>query len=199
MKTLTGFLRATAGGGFFVLLPVMLLYLVLAEMLELVVALATPIADLFPKGTFDEAGFPVLAAIFLILGASFVIGLVMYSQVGRRLGRWVERSVLGRLPMYGALKRLAKGFAQAKTENAFRSAVLTSSQGDQEIVYIIEEHDDGQMTILVPWAPMAFAGPVKIVSRDKIEMLDANLGDVSKALSHWGVGVGALLSKGHKE
>ena len=41
-------------GGLFVLLPLILFYLLLAEMLELVVALATPIADLFPKRTFDQ-------------------------------------------------------------------------------------------------------------------------------------------------
>jgi uncharacterized membrane protein len=198
MKTLTGFLKATAAGGFFVLLPVMLLYLIVAEMLELVIALATPIADLFPKGTFDEAQFPVLAAIILILGASFIIGLIMYSEVGLQLGRWIERSVLGRLPMYTALKRLTKGFGQAQTGRAFKPALLNSAQGEQEIVYIIEEHDNGQMTILVPRAPAAFAGPIKIVSKDALEMMDTNLGDVSKALSHWGVGVGALLGKGSK-
>ena len=37
------FLKTTALGGFFVLLPVLLIYLLLDEALELVVALATPI------------------------------------------------------------------------------------------------------------------------------------------------------------
>ena len=195
MKTIMDFLKATAAGGFFVLLPIVLLYLILAEMLELVVALATPIADLFPKGTFDEAQFPVLLAIILILGASFLIGLVMYSQVGRSFGSWVERFFLGRLPMYKALKRLTRGFGQVQGGKAFKPAMLKSTQGEQEIVYVIEEHNDGQMTILVPRAPAAFTGPIKIVSKDAIEMIDANLGDVSKVLSHWGVGVGELLGK----
>jgi hypothetical protein len=47
-------------GGFYVLVPILLLYLMLGEVFELVVAQATPIADLFPPGTFDEVNFPCL-------------------------------------------------------------------------------------------------------------------------------------------
>ena len=50
------------------LLPVLLLYLLFAEALELVVALATPITGLFPKGTFDEVKFPVIIALTLMRG-----------------------------------------------------------------------------------------------------------------------------------
>jgi hypothetical protein len=48
---------------------------------------------------------------------------------------------------------------------------------------------------MVPWAPTAFSGSVKVVSRDRVEMLDANIGDVSKVLSLWGVGTRELLGK----
>ena len=43
------FLKTTALGGFLVLLPILLLYLMLSEAFELVVARATPLADLFPQ------------------------------------------------------------------------------------------------------------------------------------------------------
>jgi hypothetical protein len=48
----------------------------------------------------------------------------------------------------------------------------------------------------VPWSPTAFAGSIKIVDEDQVELMDANLGDVSRALSYWGVGVRELLGKG---
>jgi len=34
-----------------------------------------------------------------------------------------------------------------------------------------------------------------IVDRKRVELLDANLGDVSKVLGHWGVGASGLLGK----
>ncbi len=61
---------------------------------------------------------------------------------------------------------------------------------------MIEDHGDGQLTVLVPWAPTAFSGSVKVVGRDRVEMLDANIGDVSRVLSLWGMGTRDLLSKG---
>ncbi len=185
-------------GGLFVLLPVLLLYLLLAEALDLIVALATPIADLFPKATFEKVEFPVIVGLILILGVSFLIGLGLRSDIGRRLGYWIERTVLGRVPAYEALKSLTTGFAEAGKEGAFRAAVLTSSDGDREVVYVIEDHGDEDLAVLVPWAPAAFAGSLKIVDRERIKFLEANLGDVSRVLGHWGVGVRELLTTKEK-
>jgi uncharacterized membrane protein len=195
MKKLIAFLKTTAMGGLFVLLPVLLLYLLLTEALGLIVALATPIADLFPKGTFDEINHPVAIGLILIMGVSFVVGLALRSEHGRRLGRWIELTVLDRLPVYKAVKSLTTGFTEAGKDGAFKTAVLNSPAGEREIVYIIEDHGNGYLTVLVPWAPTSFSGSVKVFNQDRLEVLDANLGDVSRALSHWGVGVRDLLEK----
>ena len=198
MKNLLEFLKTTAMGGLFVLLPILLLYLLLSEALDMVVAIATPIADLFPKATFEKVEFPVIVGLILILGVSFLIGLGLRSKTGRGIGQWIERTVLGRVPAYEALKSLTTGFAEAGRAGAFKAAVLTSSDGDREVVYVIEDHGDEDLTVLVPWAPAAFAGSVKIVDRDRVKFLEANLGDVSRALGHWGVGVRELLASKDK-
>lgn len=194
MKRLAEFLKTTALGGLFVILPVLLLYLLLAEAVDLIIMVATPIADLFPAGTFDDLEFPGVLALLLLLGVSFLIGLGVRSRTGRTAGLWIERVILGRLPAYTAIKRLTKGFLEAG-ENGVRAAVLTNSEDEREIVYLIEDHGDGEVTVLQPWAPAAFAGSIKIVSRERIKILDSNLGDVSMIMSHWGVGALDLLGK----
>jgi uncharacterized membrane protein len=195
MKKIAEFLKATALGGLFVLLPVLLLYMFLAEALELIVALATPIADLFPKGTFDQINAPVLIALVLLVGVSFLMGLALLSGVGRAIGHWIERTVLERLPMYNVFKSLTTGFAEVREGAAFRPAMLISTEGDRELAYVIEGHSDERVTVLLPRAPAAFSGPVKIVSRDRIEVLDAKLGDYVKVLSQWGVGLRDILGR----
>ncbi|MBW2441459.1 MAG: hypothetical protein JRH12_13365 [Deltaproteobacteria bacterium] len=194
MKQLTEFLKTTAMGGLFILLPILLLYLLLAEALGLIVALATPIADLFPAETFGQVEFPAIVGLILILGVSFVIGLGLRARIARRSGRWFERTVLDRLPAYNALKNLTTGFTEACLDGGFKAAVLISPDGEQEIVYVIEDHGNGNLTVLVPWAPAAFSGSVKIIDKDRIKILKANLGDVSRALGHWGMGVRELLA-----
>jgi len=196
MKGLVEFLKTTALGGLFVVLPVLLLYMLLGEMLGLVIGLATPIADLFPKGTFDNLTAPFPVAVVLLLGVSFVIGLALRVEIGRSLGGWLERKVFDKLPVYGALKSLTKAFGEAGEGAAFRPALLAGSDGILELVYVVEDHGDGLLTILVPWAPTAFSGFVKIVAKDRVEILDTNLGEASRVLSQWGVGVRDLLGKG---
>jgi uncharacterized membrane protein len=196
MKGLVEFLKTTALGGLFVVLPVLLLYMLLGEVLNLVIGLATPIADLFPKGTFDNLTAPFPVAVILLLGVSFVIGLALRVEIGRSLGGWLERKVFGRLPVYGALKSLTKAFGEAGEGAAFRPALLGGSDGVQELIYVVEDHGDGKLTILVPWAPTAFSGFVKIVEKDRVEMLDTNLGEASRILGQWGIGVRELLGKG---
>jgi uncharacterized membrane protein len=137
----------------------------------------------------------VPVAVILIVGVSFVIGLALRVEVGRSLGDWIERKVLGRLPLYSALKSLTNAFREAEEGGAFRPGLLNSSDGVQELIYVVEDHGDGRLTILVPWAPTAFSGFVKVVGKDRVEMLDANLGEASRVLSHWGVGVRDLLGK----
>ena len=46
MKTIIEFLKTCLVGGLFVLLPLLLFYLLFSELMDIIVALATPIADL---------------------------------------------------------------------------------------------------------------------------------------------------------
>jgi uncharacterized membrane protein len=185
------FLKTCALGGLFVLLPLLLLWVLLDEALGLVVALATPIADLFPSSWFENLEAPSAVAFLLILAASFVFGLALQSQRLTNLGSRLEEWTLGRLPMYDALKSLAKGFDSS--ELGFRTGLLSWPNGSQELVYVVEQHDDGRMTVLIPSAPAAFAGRLRIVPGDRVEILAASLGDSSRVVSLWGVGMGDLL------
>ncbi len=195
MKGFLEFVKTTILGGFFVLLPILLVYLMMAELLEAVVALATPIADLFPTDTFEKINFPVVIAVVLIVSVSFVLGLGMRAEIGRRTGRWLERRTLRHLPAYNALKNLAMRLGDIKEGGAFTPVLLVSGDGHKEIAYLIEDPGNGEVTIMLPWAPTPLAGSVKIVPRDQIEALDASLGDVTRVLSHWGVGASELLGR----
>ncbi len=195
MNRLTDFLKTIVSGGLMVLLPILLLCLLLAEMLQLVVALAAPIATLLREGGLEKVAHPLLVALVLLVGASFAIGLGMQSSAGRRLGRWLETVSLKRLPVYSALKRLTRGFAGTAEGETFLPALLEVEAGIQEIVYVVEESKDGLAAVMAPHAPTAFSGPVKIVDRGRLTLLDTNIGDLSRSLSHWGVGTVPLAAR----
>jgi len=199
MKKVSEFFKTTIVGGLFVMLPVLLLYLLFGEILDLVVVLATPIADLLPKGALDDSELPVITALILIIGVSFILGIVMRSEIGRRLGRWLENLLFGRLALYNVLKRLTTSFTSIDKDRAFRPALVNAGNGSHELAYMVEDHGDGNATILLPRAPAALTGPVKVVPRTQIELLNISLGDFSMVLSHWGIGLQEMIDKGRTD
>ncbi len=183
-------------GGFLVLLPLLLLILLLTQIAQLVVTIATPLADLFPAGTFDNLLFhPIVMAIILMLATSFVIGLTMESQMASRLGKWLVEKTLGRLPIYQFVKSLIDGFLGAEKDGVIKPALLDTGGGQRGFCYIVEDHGDGDLTIMVPEAPSGFAGLVKIVPKSLVTPIESNLGNTSKVLSHLGIGACQLTKQ----
>ena len=182
-------------GGFLILLPLLLFFMLLTEIVEMVIGLATPLADLFPEGVFDDPQYPVALSLILLIAASFVIGLAMKSQAAGQLGNWVEQKTVGKLPIYRFVKNLVDGLLGAEEKKNFQPALLDSGNGQREICYIVEDHGDGDLTIMVPWSPTSFAGSVKIVPKDIVTAIDGKLGDASLVLSHLGIGVCKSASK----
>jgi uncharacterized membrane protein len=188
MKNVISFLKTTAMGGFFILLPLLLLEMMLEELFEAVIGLAMPLADLFPGALGEDDRTPAVTAIALILLASFIFGLIGRSETGRLIGRWIERNTLERLPPYRVLKGLTARVIDFGEGKHFLPALYDTGNGELTICYLIEEHGDGWMTILEPWAPTPMAGSVKVVPAERVELLDTSFGKATEVLSHWGIG-----------
>ena len=194
MQRIIEFLKTSLAGGLVVLLPLLLFFLLLSEIMGIIVALATPIADLFPTETFDKLSNPVFVALLLLMGASFLFGLALRSNHLSRFGRFLERNTLTHLPLYNAIKGLSKGLIGAEGDDAFKSGILTHEDGATQLVYIIEEHPDGNLTILAPMSPAGFTGYVLAVSAERVIRLAASIGDTSKVIANWGVGMAELVA-----
>jgi uncharacterized membrane protein len=61
---------------------------------------------------------------------------------------------------------------------------------------LIEDHGDGLATVMIPSAPNPMGGAIKIVPRERIQILNVQMTAVARVLSQWGVGAQALLPKG---
>ena len=195
MKALTEFLKSTAVGGFFILLPLLLFAILLGEVLEAVVALATPIADLFPEGTFENLRAPFVVAIVLILLASFLLGLGTRLATARRFGGWVEAKTIGRLPLYRAVKSLTSRFEALEQEGGFKPALVPGPNGQRELAYLMEDLGNGFAAVMIPRAPTPMVGSIKFVPTAQVEVLDVSLGELTAVISHWGVGSKALMER----
>lgn len=187
------FLKTTLLGGLFVLLPLILLWLGLSEIAGLLVAMATPIADLFPAGVFDKLTAPAVVAVILLVGASFILGLAARSALINRLGRKFEDGVLDKVPMYRMLKIISSAFIDAEKSDV-SPAIVCDGSGGGDPCYVMEKHEDGRATVLLPWSPASFAGSIKVVQQSDLEILDCSIDEFSRSLSQMGIGVEECIS-----
>jgi uncharacterized membrane protein len=54
--------------------------------------------------------------------------------------------------------------------------------------FIIEQHDDGRLTVFVPSVPTPFAGAVYILERTRVHIVDVPFKQALQSISRWGSG-----------
>ena len=186
------FLKSALINGLAILLPVVLVFLALKEIFELLVNVADPIANLFP-GKFEHVKETEIAATLLIVGTAIFFGVLSKTKAGRALGHGIEKYTLNKVPMYRMLKSLVGAFLNLENSQSFKPAFIEADTGDLEPAYVIEDRGRPRVVVLIPWAPTAFAGSVKLVNRESVHCLDVTLDEFSLSLTHLGVGMSELL------
>ena len=73
MKKLSAFVKTSIVGGALVLVPLLILYMLISELVELIIALVFPILELLPGNFVDWFGDPVFPAIVVLLTISFLV------------------------------------------------------------------------------------------------------------------------------
>ena len=194
MRNLASFVKTTVVGGFFVVVPVVLAFLIVDETLELVVVIADPIADLFPIEGLEPETEKTLVGILLIVLISFLTGLATRTEIGARFGGWVEGLVLERLPGYKLFKSVSRRFAGDERDARFLPAVVTTPFGTRMLAFIVEEHENGDMTVFIPSAPTPAVGAIHIVGKEQVRKLDVPITSVATCFWEFGMGAGQLLA-----
>lgn len=91
------------------------------------------------------------------------------------------------------MKSLVGAFLDLENEKSFKPAFIENASGDMDPCYVIEDRGRPRVVVLMPWAPTAFAGSVKLVPRESIHYLPVTLDEFSLSLTHLGVGMSELL------
>lgn len=191
------FLKSTLLTGLYVLLPLLLLGIGLAEIGELLAAMVDPIADMFPSDYFEDVHWPGIVAALLIVLTSLLLGLLARIPFVATLSSKFESAVLFRVPMYKMLKIISSALLDTETSGV-SPAILKSGDGGGDPCYVMEEHDSGLATVLLPWSPASFAGSIKVVPRSSLQYLGCSVDEYSRSISLMGVGVGECLAQPQK-
>ena len=63
--------------------------------------------------------------------------------------------------------------------------------------FVMEENDNGSVTVFVPAVPTLIMGALHIVSRERVTMLEFGSIDVSNCICQWGIGSKKILVNTH--
>jgi uncharacterized membrane protein len=191
------FLKSRLLTGLYVLLPVLLLGLGLNEIAELLVAMVDPIAELFPSDYFADVHWPGIVAVLLIVITSLLLGILAYIPAVSNLASKFETAVLFKVPMYQMLKIISSALIDTDASSV-SPAILKSDGGGGDPCYVMEEHDSGMATVLLPWSPASFAGSIKVVPQSSLQYLGCSVDEYSRSISFMGIGVEECLAKSAK-
>jgi uncharacterized membrane protein len=195
MKRLATFLRTTTLGGLFVVLPLIVVLGLLTKLVMGVHAAAQSVMTNLAGKESEAAHFPILFAILIVVGISFMFGLALTSRRGQATGNWFEGKLLYRIPGYAALRAIVGGLADASKEGVVKSGLLTVDPGIECFVLVIEDHGGDHLTVYVPGSPNPGSGNVQVVRRHLVRMLNVRMTDITAVLHQFGMGSAKVLKK----
>ncbi len=195
MKGLFGFLRATVSGGFFVVLPIVLVVALIGEAVGFLSDSIGPLLDELPVQEVAGVDVSLLVAAATVLLACFLTGLAIRTELGKAVNRWLEQKLLERVPGFSLIQSVTRRFAGTETSERWRVARARLGGGAETLVFIVDELESGEFTVLQPVAPTPTIGFVHVVKPEDLVLLDVPFGQAVNSLMQWGVGSSAFLGR----
>jgi len=178
--------------GLLVLVPAAVIFLLLAKVIEILEKAAVA----FNLESTTSLGVAIILGLLMLVALCFVVGAFVRTQVGSLSLERLERKVLRQIPGYEIISNVLKGFAEKRT--AYPAAMIQLyGQGTAVFGFIMEENDNGSLTVFVPSAPALTVGSLHVVDRERITLLEAGSMDVTNCISQWGIGSRKILG-GHR-
>jgi uncharacterized membrane protein len=175
--------------GLLVLAPIYLAVLLLLKAMRSLGTVVGPLAKLLPGWL---PGAQVLS-LFLVLIACFLTGLALRTRIGHATWGQIEKSLFQKIPGYPLLRSLTQRLAGESEGRAWRPA-LVEIEDALVPAFIIEELDDGRITVFVPSVPTPFAGAVYILSQARVHPLNVPFTQAVSVVSRWGSGSKDLVA-----
>jgi uncharacterized membrane protein len=164
------FIKTTIIGGLVFLVPVVALVLVLAKVYEVMLAVAEPMADVFPMDHIGGVALANIIAVLIVMLICFLAGLVARAGPAQRFADAVENAILNKIPGYALVKGMTNSLAPEKT--AHMHAVLVSLGYSSRVGLEVDRTESGKVSVYFPGSPNAWSGEVHVVPADQVESLN---------------------------
>jgi uncharacterized membrane protein len=175
--------------GLLIVAPVYLASLLLLKAMKSLMGLVKPVVMFLPSWLRAEQ----IVALLLVLILCFLIGLAIRTRLGRVVWERIERTLFEKIPGYGLFRSLGHRLAGEDQDEAWKPA-LVEIEDALVPAFVIEELDDGRLTVFVPSVPTPLAGAVYILVPERVHPLDVPFTQAIQTVSRWGAGSKSLIA-----
>lgn len=190
MKKFGKFITSAVFAGMLILAPIYLALLLLLKAMSSLTGLVKPLMHLLP----DWLPAGTILELLLVLFICFLVGAGVRNRKGQALWERLEESVFSKIPGYGVVRGLTRQLAGQSEGDAWQPA-LAEIEDALVPAFIIEELDDGRLTVFVPSVPTALAGALYILAPSRVHRVNVGVTRAIQAVSRWGSGSKDLVAK----
>lgn len=176
-KSKIGFLKTTAIGGLFFLLPLIVLGALIGQIAPIVWSIAVVLHEFLPFKTPVGMAILFLLALIIILLLCFAAGLLAKRAIGKRIAAGFEKKLLLLFPRYAVLKEQMAGSIGGDDIKPNWKPVAAQFHDSIRIGFEVEAIDQGMVIVYLPGAPDTWSGKLVLLPADRIHKLDLNFGD----------------------
>lgn len=177
--------------GLIVVVPVAIFVIILVKFVEALEIIAKSIGL---HSTVGASLAIILALIFLGL-ACYGLGYLIRTRIGAWVFNRFEKTVLLQIPGYKIISGILKGFAADRIESYRPALIQLGTPGTAVLGFVMEENNDGTLTIFVPSVPAITVGGLLIVERNRVTLIDAPHREIVNCITEWGMGSSKFIGK----
>ena len=176
--------------GLIILFPLAIIVLLVVQIVEILDLIAVSL-NLHSFTSFTMA---VVLALLLLLIFCFSVGAMLRTRLGALSFERFEQGVLKQIPGYEIISNVLKGFVEKKT--AYPAAIVRLFEpGTAVFGFVMEENENGLLTVFVPSAPVLTVGTVYLVERERVTILDEGAIALTDCISKWGIGAQKMIER----
>lgn len=171
MKNFISFIKTTLIGGFFLIIPIVLLVLLLGKVLTVFRKILAPIADKIPIDTIGGLTLSRIIAVVVLLLLCVLAGFLAKTKMALRFKVWIETNFLSAIPGYSLLKGISENAFGIESDH-LKEIVLVDSEEVWQLGFLMDRIDDDINAVFIPGAPNPMAGEVVFVKKERLKILD---------------------------
>jgi uncharacterized membrane protein len=166
------FLRATALGGVFFLLPFVFVVYLLGQVYSVVSAIAQPLHAWIPVNSPFGIGVLFCIALGVLVFLCFAAGMIASRAIGKKFSSTLEKQLVTVFPKYAIYKDLLAGNLKHGEHGPTLKPILLNTVDGYRLAFEADRLPNDSVVVFLPGAPDTWIGSVVLVPAARVHAID---------------------------